>query len=513
MTSDIEASKVQDIIDMIESDFPDTPRLKWVQDTLDHLQRSRLDALGVRMESTQDTLDTLEHCFDDRAKIAENAYSMAEWFLRTGKLYTRSTKDHEPIWNYAEDLGIWVNDYSDTVAQDVKRVARQYGKKHLAAETVYHIRTQAYDKSVVLGAVVPDKIVVSNGVLDIMTGELTEFEPDQYHIIALPVVYDPEATCPNFSRFLEQVVPNDVDRLALEEHLGYCLVGDYRFSQFVVMVGGGRNGKSTFLDAVEFFLGKKNVVNETLQSLAHNKFSRVRLHGKLANICADIPSTPLEYTGIIKTLTGDDTMSARALYQPAIEFKNRAKLWFSCNQVPIARDNTDAFYSRTRIIDFPIQFQEGAEGTANKTDLIASITTPEELSGVLNLALEGWQRYNSQGKMTGTKSIEENALDYIKRSDPIQYFCDRYLSQDLINPGSLDLRQFIEHETLYSAYCNMVYKMNMGKKPTSSQWFSKRLKRLAPYADQDKDPDRGKRTRVWYGVLFDEVKYNEEWGL
>ena len=49
-----------------------------------------------------------------------------------------------------------------------------------------------------------------------------------------------------------------------------------------------------------------------------------------------------------------------------------------------------------------------------------------ELQGIFNLAVEGWQRLKAQGKLTGAKSTEENRQDYLKRSNPLQYFAYQF---------------------------------------------------------------------------------------
>lgn len=450
-----------------------------------------------------DTEDTLEKCFDQRNSVESNAYNMGEWFLRKYRLYASSTKDYAVIWCYNEEKGIVENDFSDIIAKEVRSIAKQWGKRHLVAEVIHHVKSQAYDRTVVLGGP-PEKIVVANGVLNMRTATLEPFHPDEHHIIALPVNYDPEAKCPNRDRFLEEVVPPENDRLALDEYTGYCLINDYRYSNFLLLVGSGRNGKSTYLDVTASFLGRNNVVAHSLQSLAHRQFSTARLYGKLANICADIPGTPIEYTGIIKELTGGDIITADQKFREGIEFVNRAKLWFSANEVPIARDSSDAFHSRVRIIDFPNRFEDGAAGTANKHRLLMSMTTPEELSGILNHAVEGWHRYDAQGMLTGSLSIEEKRLDYEDRSDPIAYFCHRYILQ------SEDYGAEIEHNAVYSAYCKMCYRKN--RKPVSSNWFSQRFKPLVPYADRGRSSDAEERVTVWRGIRFDEQLFQKDQG-
>lgn len=64
----------------------------------------------------------------------------------------------------------------------------------------------------------------------------------------------------------------------------------------------------------------------------------------------------LKNTGILKKLTGGDSIPAEKKFRPPFQFVNHAKLLFSANEIPMTEDETDAFYSRLIIINFPNQF-------------------------------------------------------------------------------------------------------------------------------------------------------------
>ncbi|MCC6014672.1 MAG: hypothetical protein LM564_03090, partial [Desulfurococcaceae archaeon] len=82
----------------------------------------------------------------------------------------------------------------------------------------------------------------------------------------------------------------------LYEIIGYTLLaGEYPLNKAVMLVGEGRNGKSTYLELVKRLLGSGNVVSVKLQDLTNDRtrFSIYSLYGKLANIFADLPSEAL----------------------------------------------------------------------------------------------------------------------------------------------------------------------------------------------------------------------------
>ena len=70
-----------------------------------------------------------------------------------------------------------------------------------------------------------------------------------------------------------------------------------------------------------------------------------------------------------------------------LTFRNKAKMLFSANVLPRSQDDTYAFYVRWILIEFLNRFVLD-DGTADP-DLDSKLQTPEELSGLLNIALEG----------------------------------------------------------------------------------------------------------------------------
>jgi len=94
----------------------------------------------------------------------------------------------------------------------------------------------------------------------------------------------------------------------LFEIIGYTLYPKYDLHKAVMLIGGGSNGKSTYLRLLRDVLGPENVTSIPLQDLVDDdkRFVVAQLHGKLANIFADLPPTALRSTGRFKVLTGED---------------------------------------------------------------------------------------------------------------------------------------------------------------------------------------------------------------
>jgi len=288
-------------------------------------------------------------------------------------------------------------------------------RKNRASEVIDYIKASTYVRR---REEPPNLIPLKNGVLDLETMELKPHSPEYMFFNKLPVKYDPDATCPNIDKFHREITGSEEDVQLLEEVIGFCLYRDYFIAKALMLVGGGANGKSTWLNLVKTFLGLENVSSRSLQELEENRFAKADLHHKLANIYADLPDRALRRTGTFKMLTGRDPITAERKFQNSFQFVNYAKLLFSANKVPEAYDDTDAFFRRWIIIVFPNQFV----GDDADPNILERLTTEEELSGLLNKALKALKRLLERGQFSYSKTTEEIKEDYIRKSSPIAAF-------------------------------------------------------------------------------------------
>jgi putative DNA primase/helicase len=309
-----------------------------------------------------------------------------------------------------------------------KRVQELYprAKASWVHEIVEEIRHSTFCDPSKFNSPPPNLVCVENGILDILTGELRPHTPDLVFLAKLPVRYDPQADCPKIRKFLEEVCPDESDRRVLLEFFGYCLYRRYDFQQALMLIGEGETGKSTCLGILRALLGRESVAARSLQELVSDKFAVADLFGKLANIFPDLPSAGLADTGMFKALTGRDLIKAERKWGQPFTFENYAKLVFSCNQLPSARDQSDAFFRRWVIITF----NQRIPPEKRDPKLLEKLTTPEELSGLLNLVVRALREALERGRLSYSRSTEEVRQEYLRRSDPEAFFVQTCLAAD-----------------------------------------------------------------------------------
>src|SRR5262249_13715351 len=131
-----------------------------------------------------------------------------------------------------------------------------------------------------------------------------------------------------------------------------------------------------------------------------------------------------------KTLVSGDTIRAQRKYGQPFSFRNRAKLIFSTNKIPESNDKSYAYYRRWVILCF----DEVYEGTLKDPNLIDKLTTKEELSGLLNLALIGLRQLRRDGGFKDV-SVERVKKEYDSRANTVKAFLDE---KCVVDPGAAE---------------------------------------------------------------------------
>lgn len=269
-----------------------------------------------------------------------------------------------------------------------------------------------------------DVINLKNGLLNLETMFLRPHAPDYLSTTQLPVAYDPEAVPTYWNQFCESTFPTDAYEAGVHWQIAAWLITPYTsLSKALLLYGDGGNGKSCFIRGLTALIGNSNITRMPLQTLETQRFAPARLRGKLANICPDLPNKHLEQTSIFKQLTGDDGyIAGEYKYGDHFEFEPFARLVFSANQLPRSSDRSDGFYRRWLIIPFNRVFK--GQAAQNSSEINKHLSRPQELSGVLNMALKYLRQVHAEG-ITETPSIAGTLTAFRQKTDPFEVWLDQ----------------------------------------------------------------------------------------
>jgi putative DNA primase/helicase len=239
--------------------------------------------------------------------------------------------------------------------------------------------------------------------------------------------------------FSVEVIP------VIQEIFGYCLSSFTEAQKMFVLLGDGSNGKSVFISILNSFF--KNEFISCIDLINMDKPEYIaKLYNKSINTCADISNKYMENTGLLKQLLGEDLFTARSLYSNPFEFKNRAKMIFSANELPQTNDKTFAFIRRLKIIKCNKRITE-----ENKIKNLAEKIINIEKELIASWAIEGLQRLIKQNFVfTKCKETDDAIEEYKLHNNSVQSFITEFCN---INPNDnifIPKTEFIE---MYKRYC------------------------------------------------------------
>lgn len=240
----------------------------------------------------------------------------------------------------------------------------------------------------------PWALSVANGTLNLSNGEFRGHLPADLISMTAPVSFEQDAHCPHWIRFLSEVFQPNLEVVPfLQRAVGYTLTGSTREECVFVLLGLGRNGKSTLVSILQDLLGAYAGVADITSFLDTRRSGPQEditdLRGRRF-VSAQEPDPKGRFaTSTVKWLSGGDKIRARRLYEHAQEFPPTHKIWLCVNRLPAAARDDFAFWHRLKVIPFDVSFR-GRENVTLK------FTLRRELSGILNWAIDGclaWQRY------------------------------------------------------------------------------------------------------------------------
>ena len=281
-------------------------------------------------------------------------------------------------------------------------------------------------------------VCLENGVLNIETRDLNDHDPKYRFTQQIPVEYDPEADAGEVASFLDDVTQSEAEKQTLVEMIGATLHPEYLKSKFLFLFGEGQNGKGVYFELINRFLGSENVEGRGLHELADNRFAKADLHGKLANIGGDIDDRKLKNVGTLKRLTSNtDPITAERKFGQPFKFVNSTTLFFAANEPPAIDDMKRSMGRRivpihmaTEFINDPDPDDPFQKEAVDKEVLLGDMTTEKQLSGLLNMALDGMDRLRNSGDVSLDMSPMERLEFYQRFSDPIYRFANDCLEKE-----------------------------------------------------------------------------------
>jgi len=369
------------------------------------------------------------------------------------------------LWQAIGEAALELQSAEEATANDPEKCQKFFAKyrstngKRSLVETAK--RDMRFRKSSAEFDVNPWLINCKNGTLDLRTGTLKPFDRTDYFTQQIEINYSPDAKCPTWEQFIEQVIPEPEMRLYIQRATGYSLTGCTSEQCMFICYGGGSNGKSTFVEAIEYILKSYHVkAAMTTFSVRENEntsdLARMR-PARFVTVSENDENARLS-EGLIKTATGDKEITARFLYQNPFTYTPLFKVWMCVNHRPVIRGQDDGIWRRLKLIPFEVKI------TDDKKDKELGGKLRAEAEGILAWAVRGCLDWQKSG-LDAPQQIKSATDGYREEMDTMGRWIDERCELD---------DEFEENATdLYTDFAEWAKKM--GENPLNNTIFGRRM--------------------------------------
>lgn len=293
----------------------------------------------------------------------------------------------------------------------------------------------------------------TNGVYDLEYAEFRDGIPEDYisfstHIDYVPLDVESEDV-EDVLNVISQILPIKSVRNYVLRLLSSFLSGKTGHEKFHIWTGCGGNGKSKLIELFRLGFGDYcttlpiTIITEKRARAEGANPALAKTKGKRFACLQEPENDEKINVGLMKELTGGDTIEARGLYKDPIEFKPQFKLVLTCNDLPTVNANDRGTWRRIRLVEFISKFVE--EPSQNPKDY--EFLIDEELDDKLqmwcetfmSILIEEHKSYRHEG-IKEPDAVKLSTKQYQNESDEFtQFINENIVSGDDYNGQELKL--------------------------------------------------------------------------
>lgn len=257
----------------------------------------------------------------------------------------------------------------------------------------------------------------------------------------LPMLNTDQAAKDRVFQVISDWLDSEEEAHSLLSHVATSLAPGWSAVKYILLLGGGRNGKSLFLKMLHALYGFENVSNVTRQQIAEQSPVVTELNGKLLNIVYDGQAEYLKDSGAEKTLIAGETFPIRKLYESMITpVQTNALFIEGLQKEPKSKDKSSAL--QKRLVRFQFDNVYALDHRFERTML-----SEESLGALLALLLDHFVTEDKVAELLAptTKAIELQLEHMHENSMGLQFLA--YLEKHVATGAAGLIGQTIDEVT------------------------------------------------------------------
>lgn len=325
------------------------------------------------------------------------------------------------------------------------KVLRLVGSSAFAESTMSFLR--GYFKNDNLEKLIDSKtnlIAFNNGILyDIESNEFRKIEKSDFISKTMNINYTENISSEKtteIKNIVYSLFENDILTTYFLKTLALSLFTT-KFEKLNILTGNGRNGKSLIMNYLSHILKNYATTAESdfLTSKMRNGISCSLINAKntrlllLSEPNSEDNSEMKLNNALIKSITGNDEITARALYRNSETFKPTFNVFLLCNEIPNMEKVEFSMIERLNIIKFNLTFVDKKFLNKNPNNRLINIELKRKLTDDLELKQAfikllfdiAYENINKPFKIP--KQITDVKTEYLEEIDIVKQFIDEYL--------------------------------------------------------------------------------------
>ncbi len=324
---------------------------------------------------------------------------------------------------------------------------------------------------------------VTNGTIDLRTGQLRPHNPDDLLTQQAPVSHDHATTPPLLEACLERWQPNPDDRAFLQRAAGSGITG-HPVEALIVNTGNGANGKSRFFGAITDVLGPYCVEPHKSLFVAQRHEQHPTALASLFR--ARLVTAPETSKGdrldeeLVKNLTGGDRLRARRMREDEWSFNPSHTAFLHTNHRPRIRGTDEGIWRRVKLLPWSVTIPPEERDDELQAKLRA------ERAGILNWLIAGALAWQEHG-LAEPDSVRSATAAYREDEDHVARFladCCTLAKGHVVTSAHL--------RDAYEKWCS-----EEGERPLTAHSLGRELTARGCYTDRLSAKSRG-----WFGIAL-----------
>ncbi len=365
------------------------------------------------------------------------------WLVWTGTVW-RECSDETVIevvrlWAVATVTTFGSNPYVSAVAESRKLLIGLLSKYRLTsivglARGLCEVDAGAFDSHA-------DLLNTTSGIVNLRTGEIGPHDPALRFTKITGVGYVEGATHPDWLVALDAVRPGVADWLQVR--FGQAATGHMTpDDKLLLLRGGGENGKSTILNAVQAALGTYGVLMSDKVLLADPKAHSTELTvlmGARFALAEELPDEGHLNVKRLKEVVGTPLMTARKIRENSVTWQATHSAFVSTNPLPKVTDTDHGTWRRLALVEFPFKYVTPEAATGAPHERPGDPTLRDRMKdgerqreAVLAWLVAGARRWYEAGQVMPAlpDSVAADTLRWREDSDIVLRFWSECLTPD-----------------------------------------------------------------------------------